>query len=181
MSKKSTRISNNIVILGIDPGFARLGFAVVRKKDGIVSLLEAGTVETRTGDLHEKRLFSIHEAIERVAKQWHPDILSIEKIFFASNQKTAIPVAEARGIVLLTAARHGITVYEYAPPEMKRSVTGSGSADKKAVQKIIQITFKLADMPKLDDTTDAIGLALAAAYDIKKELFSQSGREKTNT
>jgi crossover junction endodeoxyribonuclease RuvC len=157
-----------MIILGIDPGYGRLGFAIVEKKLNEVSLKKAGVIETdKTAD-HENRLLQIHEGIEALAQEWKPKIISIEKIFFTSNQKTVIRVAEARGVALLTGALRKIKVYEYSPPEIKLAVTGSGRADKKAIGKMVSLLLKLRELPALDDATDAIALAITAAYDRRK-------------
>ena len=153
-----------MIILGIDPGFARLGFAIIKKEVGKITLLEAGTVETDKKEIHHNRLLEIETCIRAIIKKWHPTVLSIERLFFAGNQKTAIPVAEARGVILLTAARENLTVYEYTPPQMKLAVTGSGKADKQAVQKMVFLTLGLKTSVMVDDTTDAIALAITAAY-----------------
>ncbi len=158
-----------MIILGIDPGFARMGYAVINKENGKLSLLEAGTIETSAKAEHSKRLLSIHNGLKAIIDRHNPSILSIEKLFFASNQKTAIPVAEARGVALLTGALRNLTVYEYTPPELKLAVAGNGTANKKAIEKMICLTLRLEQAPKLDDTADAIALAITAAYDSRKK------------
>lgn len=157
-----------MIILGIDPGFARLGYGVIKKGPNGPVLLSAGTIETRSSTPHEQRLMHIHDALRSIATQWKPDICSVEKLFFAGNQKTAIPVAEARGIILLTAALEHIKVYEYTPPEVKLAVTGSGTADKKSVQKMVTMMLGAGTIPGHDDAIDAIALAMTAAYDRRR-------------
>lgn len=156
-----------MIILGIDPGFARLGFAVLQHTSGNSKVLEAGTFETSPKASIEERLLAIRKKLLSLMRAFKPDILSIERLFFAGNQKTAISVAEARGVILLTAAERGLKVYEYTPPEVKLAVTGSGKADKKAVQKMILLQLSIREKNLRDDAYDAIALTLTAAYSKK--------------
>ena len=154
-----------MIILGIDPGFGRLGYAILEKTQGNPKLLATDTIETTKDTSHPERLRELSLRLENIFTEHKPAIVSLERIFFTSNQKTIVPVAEARGIVLLTAAIFGIKVYEYTPPEIKLAVTGSGKADKKAIKKMVQATLRLERLPRHDDATDAIAIALTAAYD----------------
>lgn len=143
-----------------------MGFAVIEKNGPKLRLITAGCIETSGALPHEARLRQIYQKLSELIADKHPSALSIERLFFAANQKTAIPVAEARGVALLTAGINGIKVYEYAPPEVKRAVTGDGKADKKSVQKMVALTIGNNDK-FIDDAADAIALAITAAYDIK--------------
>ena len=146
-----------MIILGIDPGFGRLGFSMLEKKGGVLKLLDAGLIETSAGTKQHMRLAYIYDSISALIKKYKPSILAIERLFFAANQKTAIAVAEARGVALLTAGKSGLKVYEYTPPEVKRALTGDGRADKKAVQKMVMLALG-TEKSFIDDTADELRL-----------------------
>lgn len=154
-----------MIILGIDPGFGRMGFGVIEKYAVSARVLEVGTIETDANTTPAERLAVIYTKLSSLAKRWKPVALSIERLFFTTNHKTAIPVAEARGVALLTAALHGLKVYEYTPSQVKLAITGSGTADKKAVKKMVLLMVGKSSIPGHDDAVDAIALALTAAYD----------------
>lgn len=164
MSKKYTRTKNSICVVGIDPGYARLGIAVVdnREHGGKKILLYSGCVETSKNTAHEIRLYEIARAFSSVVETYQPDLLSIEKIFLNTNQKTAISVAESRGVILSEAARYGIRVSEYTPLQIKIAMTGYGRSDKAQVRDMVSRFIAIDDSPKkrLDDEYDAIAAAL---------------------
>lgn len=166
-----------MIILGIDPGFGRMGTGIIEKTEGKLHLLHAGLIETDPSLPHHERLCKIYNELTALIRAHKPVILSIERLFFTKNQKTLIPVAEARGIALLTAGIAGLTVYEYAPPEVKCAITGNGKADKKAMQKMVALTLKTAEN-FVDDTTDAIALAITAAYDRKNNFSAVEEKNK---
>lgn len=157
-----------MIIIGIDPGYGKLGYGVIEKEGHSFKICEAGTITTDSKTLPQKRLEHIHASLQTILSRWKPSALSIERIFLSANQKTAIPVAEARGVVLLTAALGGLTVYEYTPSQVKLAMTGSGKADKKAVEKMISLMAGASLVSqKEDDAIDAIALAITAAYDTR--------------
>lgn len=143
-------------VLGTDPGFDRIGVAVL---DG-EKVLFSKCIETNRKDTHEKRLLQIGEELKGVIKKWKPSVLAIEKLFFNRNTTNALKVAEARGVVLYEAARAGLNVYEYSPQAVKIAVTGYGKADKLQVESMTRKLVKLDGARKLDDELDAIALGI---------------------
>jgi len=154
-----------MIILGIDPGFDRLGCAIVEKgcpPTGTGEKLIFSDCLTADKKLsQEKRLAKLSKELEKVIAKYKPDFLAIEKIFFTKNQKTMVGVAQACGMVLTIAGLNNIPAEELSPPEIKLAVTGYGSAEKKQVQKMVQIILKMEKVPKYDDEIDAIAVALA--------------------
>ena len=151
------------IICGVDPGFARLGYAFIRQDKHPV-LVESGCIETQPGEEQAARIHTVVKELENRIKIFNPKRIALERIFFAKNQKTALKIAEIRGALLLTASSLGLEIKEYAPNEIKLAVTGSGAADKLAIRKMIQLILKIGAMPKLDDETDAIAVALCSLY-----------------
>ncbi len=153
-----------MIILGIDPGTASVGYALL-KGDGRIKpeLLSAGLLDVRSRE-NAQRMAEIHRALERIIKQWRPDRLSVEKLFFAKNTKTALAVSEGRGVILLTASLAGLTVYEYTPLEIKCAVSGDGRADKLQIQKMIRFIFPQYAGNARDDVFDAIAAALTCYF-----------------
>ena len=149
-----------LIILGIDPGTVRVGYAVLETHNE-PRVAECGLINVKSKDKIE-RLAEISKTIKNIISRWGIDILSIEELFFFKNAKTAISVAEARGAIILTAIEAGLKVYEYTPLEVKQGVTGFGRADKKQVAKMVQLLTGLETSRLSDDTTDAIAIALAA-------------------
>ena len=153
-----------MIILGIDPGTTSIGYALLDCSARQPKLLEARLVPL-AASLAENRLIDIHREIKKIIAQWKPSAASVEKLFFAKNAKTAMTVSEARGVILLTAKLHGITVYEYTPLTIKKVVTGDGTADKTQVQKMVRLILKeTASLPVQDDVFDSIASALCCFY-----------------
>jgi crossover junction endodeoxyribonuclease RuvC len=153
-----------MIILGIDPGFARMGVAVLEKnKKGKESLIFSTCVETDKKEKQERRLLSIGKELEKIISKYKPDVLAIEKLFFAQNTKTALQVSEAVGVILYVCASKNIPVYEFTPLQIKIALTGYGKAEKRQVEDMAQAILKLEKMPKLDDETDAIAVSLTCA------------------
>ncbi|OHA92326.1 MAG: crossover junction endodeoxyribonuclease RuvC [Candidatus Zambryskibacteria bacterium RIFCSPLOWO2_02_FULL_51_21] len=153
-SRKSTPTRNRVA--AIDPGFDRLGIAVVEGE----KVLFSGCVETNRKIPHQERLLEIGCAIEAIIKKWKPNALAIEQLFFNQNATNALRVAEARGVALYEAAKAGLKVYEYSPQAVKIAVTGYGKADKKQVESMVRKLIKLDKAKKLDDELDAIALGI---------------------
>jgi crossover junction endodeoxyribonuclease RuvC len=147
-----------MIVLGIDPGVRRIGYGLVQKEGPRLTCLEAGVLKVTA----PKQEFALQEAKRElflVIRKFQPQLLAIERLFFAKNKKTALSVAEARGVVLLSAAECGIPVVEYAPNAVKLGVTGYGKADKKAVWKMVGLTLGLQGK-MIDDASDALALAI---------------------
>ncbi|MBE6781478.1 MAG: crossover junction endodeoxyribonuclease RuvC [Ruminococcaceae bacterium] len=153
-----------MVILGVDPGYAIVGFGVVSYNANRFSVIEYGAVTTDAGVRFTSRLEKIYDEFCEIISRTKPDALSIEKLFFNTNTTTAIDVAQARGVILLAATRHNIPVFEYTPLQVKSSVTGYGRAEKKQVMDMIKNILRLEKIPKPDDTADALALAVCHAH-----------------
>ncbi len=167
-----------MIILGIDPGYAIVGYGVIRSENGRFQPLEHGAVVTRTGSDFNRRLEKIYDAVSAVAARWKPGAVSIEKLFFQNNQKTAIGVAEARGVILLAAQKAGAEIFEYTPLQVKLSVTGYGRAHKPQVMEMTRRLLGLKELPKPDDTADALAMAVchgqAAGSQLRRAMLAQA-------
>lgn len=157
-----------MIILGIDPGTTRIGYAVLNKKgNSEVDLITYGCLETKNKKQTE-RLAEISRLISDLAVQYHPGILSIEKLFFNKNVKTAFSVAEARGVIINRAHSLNLEILEFTPLEVKVATTGYGRAEKKEVQKMVCRLLNLKEIPRPDDASDAIAIGLTACYTNQK-------------
>jgi len=150
-------------ILGIDPGTARLGWGVLEYADNQFKVWDCDCIQTDSSQTDAKRLFIIAQELEKIIKKHKPKIIAVEEIFFSKNIKTAISVAQARGVVLSIACKHNLEIKEYKPTQVKQAVTGVGNAPKEQVQKMVQLMLNLKQIPRLDDTADALACAIAAA------------------
>ena len=149
-----------MIILGIDPGYAIMGWGVVRKEGSRVSPLAYGAVTTDKDTPMPQRLKHLYSGLMDVISEYHPEEASIEKLFFNTNATTAIGVGEARGIAILACANSGLEIFEYTPLEIKTSITGFGRAEKKQVQSMVTKLLGLEKVPKPDDVADALAAAL---------------------
>ena len=152
-----------MVILGIDPGLAIVGWAVIETVNGRTRPLAYGALTTPAHTSVESRLLMIQRDIEDIINKYKPDEMAIEELFFNTNTTTAISVAEARGVIICTAHRLGVKINEYTPLQVKSSVVGYGLAEKKQVIAMVTSILKLPKPPKPDDTADAIAIALCHA------------------
>lgn len=170
-SRKSIRTQSRVV-LAIDPGFDRLGVAVLRQDGNKTSLLFSECVRTNSKEPREQRLLTIGSRLRAIIKKWQPTSLAIETLFFNTNTTSAIGVAEARGVVIYEAARVGLTVSEYGPQTIKVAVTGYGKADKLQMKSMVKrlIVLPVTSKKRLDDELDAIAVGithLASHQDMK--------------
>ena len=149
-----------MLILGIDPGYAIVGWGVLRCENGRFSPVGYGSIQTAAGLKVEERLRQIHEGMCEIIERYHPDVMSVEELFWNTNQKTGIVVAEARGIILLSAHEAGIPIFEYTPLQVKQAIVGYGRAEKKQVIAMVTSLLGLKKPPKPDDTADAIAMAI---------------------
>lgn len=153
-------------ILGIDPGTGILGFGVVEvgeSKQAAFTMVDAGVVRTPPHTPHDERLEDIFDSLTEIIEATKPDVCSVEKLFFTRNITTAMSVAEARGVALLVARQHGVPIFEYTPPQIKQTLTGYGKADKKQVQEMVRVQLGLKEVPKPDDCADALAAAITHA------------------
>ncbi|MCD8378540.1 MAG: crossover junction endodeoxyribonuclease RuvC [Candidatus Gastranaerophilales bacterium] len=153
-------------ILGIDPGLAIAGYAIINYEENSMVLETSGSIQTDKTSAVSDRLLEIFEDLSKIIECYHPDCASIEKLYFFKNQKTIIPVGEARGVILAVLAKYGIEIYEYTPIEVKQVLTGYGRADKKEVEQMVKYALNCNILPKLDDTIDAIAIAICHARNI---------------
>lgn len=160
-----------MIILGIDPGYATLGYGVVEFKAGRYKSLEHGAIVTKAGIEFPRRLEIIYQRLDELIKKYNPDYSSIEKLFFQNNQKTAINVAEARGVVLLALQQNSIKIYEYTPLQVKSAITGYGKAEKKQVMEMTKRLLNLKEIPKPDDAADALALAICHGQVYKRPMM----------
>lgn len=159
-------------IAGIDPGYAIVGFGIIEYANSRFQTLDYGAITTGADMPFNERLGEIYSDLSYVLDKWKPDYLSIERIFFTTNQKTAIAVAEARGVILLSAVQRKIPIFEYTPLQVKQSVTGYGKAVKKQVQEMTKRILALSEIPKPDDTADALAIAICHAHSYNSALTS---------
>ncbi len=152
-----------MIILGIDPGLAIVGYGVIEYKSPKFNTLDHGAILTPANTNVEDRLLSIYDQLDTLIKTHKPDAVAVEELFFNTNQKTVITVAEARGVILLCCKKNGIPLYEYTPLQVKQSVVGYGRADKKQIIHMVKLLLKLENPPKLDDTCDALAIAICHA------------------
>ncbi len=150
-------------ILGIDPGYAIVGFGVLDADRGQARLVRCGAINTPAGVAMPRRLLQIQEDMETLIRDFSPDVMAIEELFFNTNVTTAIGVAQARGVILATAARLGVHIYEYSPSQVKIAVVGYGKAEKHQVMEMTKRILGLSAVPKPDDAADAVAIALCHA------------------
>ncbi len=150
-------------ILGIDPGLAIVGYSIVDSDSDSNTLITSGSIQTDKNKTDSARLFEIENDLKFIINKYNPDSASIEKLFFFKNQKTVIPVAEARGVILSVLESKNIPIAEFTPIEVKQIITGYGRASKEEVAKIVEKSIVYKNLPKLDDTLDSIAIALCYA------------------
>ena len=153
-----------MLILGIDPGYAIIGWGVIRYERGRYIPVDFGAITTEAGLPFNRRLEMIYDQLSALLDTHHPDAVSVEKLYFQTNAKTAIDVAQARGVIMLALQQHGVPVYEYTPLQVKQSVVGYGRAEKKQVQEMTKQLLGLSAVPKPDDTADALAMAICHAH-----------------
>jgi len=150
-----------MIVIGIDPGLARLGYGVIEVAEGDIRMVCYGCIETSGKNLRaSERLLKIYTAVEELLEQYQPSHVSLEKLFFTKNISSAMGVSEVRGIVLLAAEQRTISVTEYTPNQVKQAITGSGRADKRQIQEMIKRLLRLKEIPHPDDAADALSIAL---------------------
>ena len=157
-------------ILGIDPGYAIVGWGVVEYVGNRFTPVDFGAVTTQAGTPFEQRLDQVYQGVLRVMQTYEPEALAIEQLFYQHNQTTVIGVAEARGVILLAAAQAGVPIFEYTPMQVKQAVTGYGKAVKKQVQEMTKVFLNLKAVPKPDDTADALAMAIAHCHCSRSQL-----------
>ncbi len=152
-----------MVILGIDPGIATVGYGVIATEGGTFRALEYGAVVTEAHTLLEKRICKIYDDIIGIIKRHGPAAVAVEELFFNKNAKTAIDVAQGRGAILLAAEKCGVDIYEYTPLQIKQNLVGYGRAEKGQIMYMTKLLLGLKEVPKPDDTADALAIAICHA------------------
>ncbi len=170
-----------MIILGIDPGLATLGWGIIEKDvKGNCRALDYGVVVTPKEESLPVRLAMLEEGINRILDTFKPDEIAMEELFFSKNITTGIAVAHARGVALLTCVKHCGKLYEYTPMQIKQALTGYGKADKKQMQSVVASLLKLKNIPKPDDAADALAVALCQAFTSRfGELFAVGNMTRT--
>lgn len=153
-----------MVILGVDPGLAIVGWGVVQYAANRFAPMAYGSVQTKAGIPVEDRLSQIYDRLSEIIEKYKPDAIAVEELFWNTNVTTGIAVAEARGVILLCAKKHGVPIYEYTPMQVKQAVVGYGKAEKKQVISMVTLMLGLKEPPKPDDTADAIAIAICHAH-----------------
>lgn len=151
-------------IIGIDPGYAIVGYGVLDYDKARFTVVNYGAVTTQAGTSFDKRLMEIYNDMCTVLDMFKPDCMSIEKLYFTNNKTTGIDVAQARGVILLAAVQRDIEIFEYTPMQVKQAVVGYGKAVKKQVMEMTRVLLHLDEIPKPDDTADALAIAICHAH-----------------
>lgn len=150
-------------ILGIDPGYAIVGFGILETQKGRPHLLRCGAINTPAGMPMPRRLVQIQEDMETLIHTFAPDVMAVEELYFNTNVTTGIGVAQARGVILMTAAKLGVEIFTYTPSQVKQAVVGYGKAEKRQVMEMTRRLLNLTAVPKPDDAADAVAIALCHA------------------
>lgn len=161
-----------MLVLGVDPGYAIVGWGIVDFTNSRLTPVAFGAITTEAGEEFPKRLLKISQRIAEILDKYKPQAVSVEKLFFANNTTTAIDVAQARGIILTEAARRNIDIFEYTPPQVKQAVVGYGLAEKKQVMEMTRQLLKLKEVPKPDDTADALAVAICHAHSFNSQSYN---------
>lgn len=153
-----------MIILGIDPGIAIVGYGVIEYIGNKFNVIDYGAITTPAGMEVKDRLNEIFNELSVIISKYKPEFMAIEELFYNKNAKTVINVAQGRGVTLLAAARHNMPVFEYTPLQVKQAVVGYGRAEKKQVQQMTKVLLNLEKVPKPDDTADALAIAICHAH-----------------
>lgn len=156
-----------MIVIGIDPGLATVGFGVMKKEGNTITPVSYGCIRTPAGEEIPERLLEIYDEINVLFEKYAPDVVAVERLFFNRNVTNAMSVSEARGVIFLAAQQKHISVVEYTPLQVKQAITGSGRADKKQMQEMVQRLLNLDEPPKPDDAADALAIALCHMHSMR--------------
>lgn len=159
-----------MIILGVDPGTATTGFGVIEWKSGKAKFISAGVISTKSEMEMPKRLLIIQKELAQLIKEYKPDEVAVELLYFAANVTTAMAVGQARGVAIVTAASAKLPVYEYTPLQVKQAITGYGRAEKAQIQQMVKTMLGLNDIPKPDDAADGLAIAITHAHNLKNQV-----------
>ncbi|MDR0384616.1 MAG: crossover junction endodeoxyribonuclease RuvC [Prevotellaceae bacterium] len=160
MKKTETTDRINRTILGVDPGTVIMGYAIVCSKGSSLELLIMGVIELKKYKSHYDKLSRIYERVDSIIKEYKPEELAIESPFFGKNVQSMLKLGRAQGVAMAAALSNGLPIFEYAPKKIKTAITGSGSASKEQVAKVLKMELRIEDMPEYMDATDALGAAV---------------------
>jgi crossover junction endodeoxyribonuclease RuvC len=149
-----------MIVIGIDPGLAIVGFGVISTKNGTITPISYGCIRTSAENKNPQRLAQIYSEVNSLIEKYNPEIIAVERLFFNTNVTTAMSVSEARGVIFLAAQQKNIPVFEYTPSQVKQAITGSGRADKKQMQEMIRRLLNLDEIPQPDDAADGLSIAI---------------------
>ncbi|MDP2767202.1 MAG: crossover junction endodeoxyribonuclease RuvC [Candidatus Methanoperedens sp.] len=149
-----------MIVIGIDPGLATVGFGVIRAEENVITPVSYGCIRTSAEKQTPQRLLDIYTEIIVLFEKYAPSVVAVERLFFNKNVTNAMSVSEARGVIFLAAQQKNIPVFEYTPLQVKQAITGSGRADKKQMQEMIKRLLNLSEIPKPDDAADGLSIAL---------------------
>ncbi|NLO45618.1 MAG: crossover junction endodeoxyribonuclease RuvC [Clostridiales bacterium] len=166
-----------MVILGIDPGYAIVGYGLIDYKSSRFNVIDFGTITTRSDTPFNERVETIFDSLTCLMRRYSPEAMAVEKLFYHTNAKTVIDVSQARGAIILAAQKNGLKIFEYTPLQVKQSVVGYGRAEKKQVQEMTRIILNLKETPKPDDAADALAMAICHAH-TSGSLMTGGGRGK---
>ncbi len=153
-----------MMILGIDPGYAIVGYGLIDYRNNHFTVVDYGAILTDAGTPFNERLEKIYDSLTAIIERYEPEAMSVEKVFYNSNAKTVIDVSQARGVIMLAAQKNKVPVFEYTPLQVKQSVVGYGRAEKKQIQEMTRRILALEKIPKPDDTADALAMAICHAH-----------------
>lgn len=153
-----------MMILGIDPGYAIVGYGLIDYRNNHFTVVDYGAILTDAGTPFNERLEKIYDSLVAIIERYKPEAMSVEKVFYNSNAKTVIDVSQARGVIILAAQKNKVPVFEYTPLQVKQSVVGYGRAEKKQIQEMTRRILALDKIPKPDDTADALAMAICHAH-----------------
>lgn len=158
-------------ILGIDPGIGRTGWGVIEKKGVDISVVNFGLIETSQTQQMHIRLEILYDKLQLIYKEYKPDTIAVEELFFNTNAKTAFIVGQARGVVLLTSSINHVTPFIYTPLQVKIAITGYGRAEKNQIGEMVKKLLKLKTIPKPDDVADALAIAITHAFSVRMNML----------
>jgi len=176
VSRDWLHVSRFMIILGTDPGTASTGYGIIefsinkKQKTQPLECLAYGLIKTDPSLTAGERLRELNNQLDGLIKKYRPDALAVESLFFFKNLKTAMPVSQAKGVILLTAAKKKIPVYEFTPLQAKTTITGYGRAEKRQVQEMVKILLGLEEIPRPDDAADALAIAICGARYIERKV-----------
>ena len=168
-----------MIILGIDPGIAIVGWGVIEYNNNRFRTIAYGAITTEAGVDIEERLLHVYEELCEIIDYYHPDQMAVEELFFTNNITTGIPVAEARGVILLAGRQKHLQIAEYTPMQVKSAISGYGKAEKKQVMTMVAQILRLKNVPKPDDTADALAIAVCHAHSAGSRLAAFYNQKKT--